>query len=188
MGKVYKGRDSRLDRIVAIKVLPEELASDPQFRERFEREARSVGSLNHPHICTLHDVGRHDGVDFLVMEYLEGETLQDRLRRGPIPVAEALQISTAGGTAPRGRKDGNELFFIDPAGMLMSVPVLRGARFDVGVPEPLFDLQAIPSDGWNYAVSADGQRILAARATDAGATPITVVVNWPSLLNKPSGP
>jgi serine/threonine protein kinase len=103
-------------------------------------------------------------------------------------VTDRWTISTAGGTAPRWRKDGNELFFIDPAGMLMSVPVLRGARFDVGVPKPLFDLQAIPSDGWNYAVSADGQRILAARATDAGATPITVVVNWPSVLNKPSGP
>ena len=91
MGEVYKGRDTRLDRTVAVKVLPEQLASNPQFRERFEREARSVGSLNHPHICTLHDVGRHDGVDFLVMEYLEGETLQDRLTRGAIPVAEALQ-------------------------------------------------------------------------------------------------
>jgi eukaryotic-like serine/threonine-protein kinase len=92
MGEVYKGRDTRLDRIVAIKVLSEQLASDPQFRERFEREARSVGSLNHPHICTLHDVGRHEDVDFLVMEYLEGETLQERLKEGPIPIAEALQI------------------------------------------------------------------------------------------------
>ncbi len=92
MGEVYKGRDTRLDRTVAIKVLSEQLASDPQFRERFEREARSVGSLNHPHICTLHDVGRHEDVDFLVMEYLEGETLQERLKEGPIPIAEALQI------------------------------------------------------------------------------------------------
>ena len=86
MGEVYKGARHRLDRIVAIKVLSEQLASDPQFRERFEREARSVGSLNHPHICTLHDVGRHEDVDFLVMEYLEGETLQERLRQGAIPV------------------------------------------------------------------------------------------------------
>jgi eukaryotic-like serine/threonine-protein kinase len=82
MGEVYKGRDTRLDRVVAIKVLSEQLASDPQFRERFEREARSVGSLNHPHICTLHDVGRHEDVDLLVMEHLDGETLQERLKKG----------------------------------------------------------------------------------------------------------
>jgi hypothetical protein len=70
--------------------------------------------------------------------------------------------------------------------MLISVSLSRGARLSVGVPEALFDLQAIPSDGWNYAVSADGQRILAARATETAPTPITVVVNWPALLNRPS--
>ena len=68
MGEVYRARDTRLDRTVAIKVLPEALAGDPQFRERFDREARAISSLNHPHICTLHDVGRQDGIDFLVME------------------------------------------------------------------------------------------------------------------------
>jgi len=92
MGEVYKGRDTRLDRTVAIKVLPEPLASDSQFRERFEREARLVGSLNHPHICTLHDVGRHGEFDFLIMEYLEGHTLQDRLSGGALPLAEALKL------------------------------------------------------------------------------------------------
>ena len=83
MGEVYRARDTRLDRTVAVKILPSHLSSDPEFKQRFEREARTVSSLNHPHICQLYDVGSHDGADFLVMEFLEGETLADRLRRGP---------------------------------------------------------------------------------------------------------
>ena len=82
MGEVYKARDMRLDRVVAIKILSPEIASNRDLRERFEREARTVASLNHPRICTLHDIGRQDGTDFLVMEYLEGETLAERLGRG----------------------------------------------------------------------------------------------------------
>ncbi len=73
MGEVYKATDTRLDRTVAIKVLPEHVADDPDLRQRFEREARTVAARNHPHICTLHDIGQQDGTDFLVMEYLEGE-------------------------------------------------------------------------------------------------------------------
>jgi len=93
MGEVYRARDTRLDRTVAIKVLPSELASDPQLRDRFDREARAISSLNHPHICTLHDVGHEGGLDFLVLEYLEGATLADRLARiGALPVADALKI------------------------------------------------------------------------------------------------
>ena len=91
MGEVYKARDTRLDRTVAIKVLHELVASDPAFRERFEREARAVSSLNHPHICTLHDVGSEGGVDFLVMEHLEGETLAERLKNGRLPLEQALR-------------------------------------------------------------------------------------------------
>jgi serine/threonine protein kinase/Tol biopolymer transport system component len=92
MGEVYKAVDTRLDRTVAIKVLPEHVASDPELRQRFDREARAISSLNHPHICTLHDVGCQDGVDFLVMEYLEGETLAQRLAKGALPLEQALQI------------------------------------------------------------------------------------------------
>ena len=84
MGEVYRARDTRLDRIVAIKVLHAHLADRPDLRERFEREARTIASLNHPHISVLHDIGSHDGIDFLVMEYLEGETLAARLSRGPL--------------------------------------------------------------------------------------------------------
>ena len=98
MGEVYRARDTRLDRTVAIKVLPAALAADPQLRERFEREARAISSLNHPHICALFDVGHQDGVDFLVLEYLEGETLAERLARGGnkgpgLPPHDALAIA-----------------------------------------------------------------------------------------------
>ena len=93
MGEVYRARDTRLDRVVAIKVLPGHLASDPQLRERFDREAKAISSLNHPHICALYDVGQQDGIDFLVMEYLDGETLADRLVRGRLPLTEALPIA-----------------------------------------------------------------------------------------------
>src|SRR5580700_3612684 len=93
MGEVYRARDTRLGRDVAVKVLPTHLAADSELRQRMEREARSISSLNHPHICTLHDVGSQDGVDYLVMEYLLGETLADRLQRGPIPLAGALKIA-----------------------------------------------------------------------------------------------
>ncbi|MBI3490439.1 MAG: protein kinase [Acidobacteria bacterium] len=81
MGEVYRARDTRLDRAVAIKILPVALAADPQFRERFDREARAISQLSHPNICTLHDVGEHDGTAFLVMELIEGETLESRLNR-----------------------------------------------------------------------------------------------------------
>ncbi len=91
-GEVYRARDTRLDRTVAIKVLPAELAGNPERRARFEREARAVSALNHPHICTLHDVGREDGVDYLVLEYLEGETLADRLSKGALPLEQALRL------------------------------------------------------------------------------------------------
>jgi eukaryotic-like serine/threonine-protein kinase len=94
MGEVYRARDTRLERDVAIKVLPAHLSSDPDLKQRMEREAKAISSLNHPHICTLHDVGSQDGIDFLVMERLEGETLADRLRRGALPPEEVLKIAT----------------------------------------------------------------------------------------------
>jgi Tol biopolymer transport system component len=93
MGEVYRGRDTRLDRMVAIKILPAALACDAGLRDRFEREARAISSLNHPHICALFDVGRHDGTDYLILELLEGETLAQRLAHGPIPPLQALTIA-----------------------------------------------------------------------------------------------
>src|SRR5262245_52443617 len=84
MRVVYRGKDTRLDRIVAIKVLPETLLQNPASRQRLEREARAVSALSHPTICALHDIGHQDGVDYLVMEYLEGETLAQRPQKGPL--------------------------------------------------------------------------------------------------------
>ena len=95
MGEVYRALDTRLDRTVAIKVLPEHFASDPDLKRRFEREAKAISSLNHPHICSLHDIGDHDGVSFLVMEHLEGETLAARLaREGPLATDDAARYAT----------------------------------------------------------------------------------------------
>src|SRR5205085_1367028 len=98
MGEVYKGRDTRLDRTVAIKILPDNLAADPQFRERFVREARTLSRFAHPNICTLYDVGDHAGTAFLVMELLDGETLETRCARASVkgsglPLDEALRIA-----------------------------------------------------------------------------------------------
>src|ERR1700726_2028825 len=117
MGEVYRARDMRLDRIVAIKVLPRRLADRAELRERFEREARTIASLNHPHICTLHDIGHQDGTDYLVMEFLEGETLAERLKKGPLPldqvlrdaieIADALDKAHRKGITHRDLKPGN---------------------------------------------------------------------------------
>src|SRR5262249_11650380 len=92
MGEVYRARDTRLGRAVAVKVLPQHLSSNPEVRVRFEREAKTVSALNHPNICTLFDVGREGETDYLVMELVEGETLAQRLTRGAFPPAEVLRI------------------------------------------------------------------------------------------------
>ena len=92
MGEVYRARDTRLGRDVAIKVLPERLSASPDLRARFEREAKTVSSLNHPHICSLFDVGRENSTDYLVMELVDGESLADRLSRGPLPTMDVLKI------------------------------------------------------------------------------------------------
>ncbi len=92
MGEVYKARDTRLERTVAVKVLPSHLSDSPEVRQRFEREAKTISQLSHPHICALHDVGNEGGVEYLVMELLEGETLADRLARGPLPLEQTLRF------------------------------------------------------------------------------------------------
>src|SRR5467141_2971716 len=117
MGEVYRARDTRLERTVAIKILPAQFSSDPARKQRFEREAKTVSSLNHPHICVLYDVGHQDGIDFLVMECVEGETLAKRLVKGPLPleqvlkygaqVADALDKAHRSGVVHRDLKPGN---------------------------------------------------------------------------------
>src|SRR5467141_471029 len=91
MGEVYRARDTRLERTVAIKILPTQFSTDPVRKQRFEREARAISSLNHPNICTLHDIGHQDGMDFLVMELVEGETLEQRLVKGALPPGQTVR-------------------------------------------------------------------------------------------------
>ena len=117
MGEVYRAQDTRLDRTVAIKVLPKQLSNDPVRKQRFEREAKTISSLNHPHICALYDVGHQDGIDYLVMECVEGETLAKRLEKGPLPmeqvlkygaqISEALDQAHRSGIVHRDLKPGN---------------------------------------------------------------------------------
>src|SRR6202521_3688696 len=94
MGEVYRARDTRLDRNVAVKVLPANLSSDPSLRQRLEREAKAVSKLSHPHICTLHDIGHQDGIDYLVMELVDGETLEQRLTKGPLPPEQTIRYAS----------------------------------------------------------------------------------------------
>src|SRR6202162_1709801 len=91
MGEVWKARDTRLERTVAIKVLPDHLSKDEAMRQRFEREAKTISQLSHPHICALYDVGREGETEYLVMEYLEGETLTERLAKGALPLEQVLR-------------------------------------------------------------------------------------------------
>src|SRR6266481_143724 len=117
MGEVYRARDTRLERTVAIKILPAHFSSDPIRKQRFEREAKTISNLNHPHICVLHDVGSQDGMDYLVMECVEGETLAKRLEKGPMPleqvlefggqIADALDKAHRNGVVHRDLKPGN---------------------------------------------------------------------------------
>src|ERR1700724_4200762 len=117
MGEVYRARDTRLERTVAIKILPPQFSSEAVRKQRFEREAKTISSLNHPHICVLHDVGSQDGIDYLVMEWVEGESLAKRLGKGPLPleqvlkygaqIADALDKAHRSGVVHRDLKPGN---------------------------------------------------------------------------------
>src|SRR5262245_11559318 len=128
MGEVYRARDTRLDRVVAVKVLPRHLSTNEELRQRFEREARTISGLSHPHICTLYDVGLADDVAFLVMEHLEGETLADRLAKGPlattnvlrfgIEIAEALHAAHRHGIVHRDLKPSNVMLLKSGAKLL----------------------------------------------------------------------
>ncbi len=159
MGEVYRARDTRLDRSVAVKILPAHLSEKPEFAERFEREARTISCLNHPNICHLHDVGEQHGVRYLVMELMEGETLADRLRRGPMPleqvlrcgaaIAEGLEAAHRRGVAHRDLKPGN-IMLTKTGAKLMDFGLAKGMA--VGKP-----------------VSAE----LTATLTSSHATPLT---------------
>jgi Tol biopolymer transport system component len=142
MGEVYRARDTRLDRDVAIKVLPAHLSANAELKQRFEREARAISSLNHPHICTLHDVGHQDGTDFLVMEHLEGETLSKRLERGPLPleellarameIADALDKAHRKGLVHRDLKPGNIMLTPHSGAKILDFGLAKATRGPTG--------------------------------------------------------
>src|SRR5512137_2076492 len=128
MCEVYRARDMRLERTVAIKILPAQLSTDPVRKQRFEREAKTISSLNHPNICVLHDIGSQDGVDYLVMECVEGETRAKRLEKGPLPlepvlkygaqIADALDKAHRSGVVHRDLKPGNIMLTASGAKLL----------------------------------------------------------------------
>ena len=141
MGEVYRARDTRLDRTVAIKILPQEMSRDPLRKQRFEREAKAISHLSHPHICMLHDVGSQDGLSYLVMECLEGETLAKRLERGPLPleqvlkfgaqIADALDKAHRNGVVHRDLKPANVMLTPHGAKLLdfgLAKPAIMGAN------------------------------------------------------------
>src|ERR1700756_5176462 len=150
MGEVYRAKDTRLGRSVAIKILPAQFSADPVRKQRFEREAKTISSLNHPHICVLYDVGHQDGIDYLVMEFLDGETLAKRLEKGPLSleqvrkfgaqIADALDKAHRSGVVHRDLKPGN--IMLTPSGAKLldfglanpAAPVLTGATLTSATP------------------------------------------------------
>jgi len=152
MGEVYRALDTRLDRLVALKVLPDRFAADETVRARFEREAKAISSLSHPNICTLHDVGHEDGTEYLVMEYLEGESLAERLGRGHLPldeairygiqIAEALDRAHRSGIVHRDLKPANVILTASGAKLLDFGLAKAGAFADGGAP----DLTSLPTE------------------------------------------
>src|SRR5258706_14518408 len=130
MGEVYRARDTRLNRIVAIKVLVPEFVGSAVLRQRFEREARTISALSHPHICALFDVGREGETDFLVMEYLEGETLAYRLLKGALPLAEVIRFGVEiAGAIDEAHRHGVVHRDLKPGTIMLTRPAVKPLDF-----------------------------------------------------------
>ena len=156
MGEVYRARDTRLERTVAIKILSQ-LSSDPAHRQRFEREAKAISSLNHPNICTLHDIGHWDGIDYLVMECVEGETLAKRLEKGPLPVEQVLkygaQIADALDKAHRAGIVHRDL---KPGNIMLTATGAKLLDFGLAKPAVLVDLDAMTATKAESPITEQG--------------------------------
>jgi eukaryotic-like serine/threonine-protein kinase len=142
MGEVYRARDTRLERTVAIKILPPQLSDDPLRKQRFEREAKTISSLNHPHICVLYDVGSQEGVDYLVMECMEGETLAKRLEKGPLPLEQTLKYGAQIADAlDKAHRSGVVHRDLKPSNIMVTLP---GAKLlDFGLAKPAISLDSL---------------------------------------------
>src|ERR1022692_4858828 len=171
MGEVYRARDTRLDRTVAVKVLASHLSSSAELKQRMEREARAISSLNHPNICHLYDIGSQDGTDYLVMEFLDGQTLAERLRKGAVPlndllkmgieIAEALETAHRAGIVHRDLKPGNIML------------AKAGAKLmDFGLAKP----------GSAGAPSAGSAPLLSAARTMSGPSPVSPLTTAGSIV------
>jgi len=150
MGEVYKARDTRLDRTVAVKVLPPRLSASPESRQRFEREAKTISQLSHPHICALHDVGREGDVSYLVMEYLEGETLAARLAGGPLPLEQVLRYGREIADAlDKAHRQGIVHRDLKPANVMLTKSGVKLLDFGLAkataAPPPSSSLTALPT-------------------------------------------
>jgi len=163
MGEVYKARDTRLNRTVAIKVLPSHVSDNPELKQRLEREAQAIAALNHPNICVLHDIGHQEGTHYLVMEYLEGETLGDRLKEGSLPldhalryaieIGDALDKAHRSGVVHRDVKPGNIMLTRSGAKLLD----FGLAKLKPGVAQPAAALSELPTA--QTALTAEGALI-----------------------------
>ncbi len=167
MGEVYRARDTRLDRTVAVKILPTHLSNNPEAKQRFDREARAISSLNHPNICTLYDVGHQEGIDFLVMEFLEGETLAARLTRGPLPaeqvlrygieICEGLERAHKSGVIHRDLKPGNVMLTKNGAKLM-----------DFGLAKAIAASTPAPASSLTMTVSHSADQPLTSQGTILG--------------------
>ncbi len=147
MGEVYRARDTRLDRTVAVKILPLHLATDDGRRQRFEREAKVISSLNHPNICTLYDVGHQCGLDFIVMEYLEGESLAARLEKGPLPITQVLQYGTQMASAlDKAHRNGVIHRDLKPGNIILTKSGAKLLDFGLAKAEPSSSMQNTLTD------------------------------------------
>src|SRR3990172_5444846 len=162
MGEVYRAKDTRLDRVVAVKILPSHLSSNTELRQRFEREARTISSLSHPNICALYDIGHQDGTDYLVMEYLEGETLADRLLKGPLPsdlllrygieIVSALEKAHKQGIVHRDLKPGN-IMLTKAGAKLLDFGL---AKFQSSAPQEVISKVSAIATEMNKNLTAEG--------------------------------
>ncbi len=172
MGEVYRARDTRLERTVAIKVLAAHLSDSPELKQRMEREARAISSLNHPNVCHLYDIGSHSGIDYLVMEFLEGETLAERIRKGPMPLGEILKIGMAVADALAvAHRQGIVHRDLKPGNIMLTK---GGAK--------LMDFGLAKSAGVSGAGPGSGAPLLSAAQTMSGANPLSPLTTAGSII------